>query len=540
MYQHPGVYVKEIPSGNTPIAAAPTSTAAFLGHVKRGHRVSRNKGNPVLVHSVSDYARQFGPVAGSPGGISNEGDAVDAFGQAINGFFANGGSRAYVVPVARTAGKASRCTIAVREAVASAADVKHSVTFTANSPGTWADKLLLQLKQDATGSFTLTIGTQDAASQARTDVAGKSHDTILETFTGLSLAARGRGSIKRKVNGVSSLVKVRINPATTAAAGDSNDVQAEMTGGADTAAPRPANYAQALERLQVYRDIAIILLPGRNWTQDRTVYESAIKHAELMKNRMVIVDPQNPQNPQTSARQLNTERDVRDAGFPVSTYSALYYPYLKVANPHYDAAHPASLPDTFEIGPAAMVAGVWARIDASRGVWKAPAGLEATVLGTLGPNVPVTSAVQGNLNPLGVNCLRTVTGPTSVWGARTLATEADPEYRYVSVRRTQNMIRESLYNALQAVVFEANDQTLWLSLRARITDFMGELFRAGAFQGAKAADAYFVRCGLGTTMTEADINAGLVRVLVGFAPLKPAEFVVLDIQQRVGQTSSRV
>jgi phage tail sheath protein FI len=102
------------------------------------------------------------------------------------------------------------------------------------------------------------------------------------------------------------------------------------------------------------------------------------------------------------------------------------------------------------------------------------------------------------------------------------------------------MIRESLYNALQAVVFEANDQTLWLSLRARITDFMGELFRAGAFQGAKAADAYFVRCGLGTTMTEADINAGLVRVLVGFAPLKPAEFVVLDIQQRVGQTSSRV
>lgn len=537
MYQHPGVYITEIPFGNTPITAAATSTAAFLGHVKRGHRVSRNKGNPVLVHSVSEYARQFGPVAGSPGGISNEGAAVDAFGQAINGFFANGGSRAYVVPVARTAGRASRCTIAVREAVASAVDVKHSVTFTATSPGTWADKLLLRLKQDAAGSFTLTIGTQDAASQARTDLAGKRHDNILETFTGLSLAARSRVSIKRKVNGVSSLVKVKINAATTAAAGDSNDVLAEMTEGADTAAPRPAHYTQALERLQEYRDIAIVLLPGRNWTQDRAVYESAIAHAEFMKNRMVIVDPQNPQ---TRARQLNTERDVRDAGFPVSPYSALYYPYLKVANPHYDAAHPASLPDTFEVGPSAMVAGVWARIDASRGVWKAPAGLEATVLGTLGPNVPVTSAIQGNLNPLGVNCLRTVTGPTSVWGARTLATETDPEYRYVSVRRTQNMIRESLYNALQTVVFEANDQTLWSNLRARTTDFMGDLFRAGAFQGTKAADAYFVHCGLGSTMTQSDIDAGIVRLLVGFAPLKPAEFVVVDIQQRVGQTSSRV
>ena len=332
---------------------------------------------------------------------------------------------------------------------------------------------------------------------------------------------------------MSSLVKVKINPATTAAAGDSNDVQAEMTEGADTAAPRPANYAQALERLQEYRDIATILLPGRNWTQDRTVYESAISHAELMKNRMVIVDPQNPQ---TRARQLNTERDVRDAGFPVSPYSALYYPYLKVANPYYDAAHPASLPDTFEVGPSAMVAGVWARIDASRGVWKAPAGLEATVLGTLGPNVPVTSAIQGNLNPLSVNCLRTVTGPTAVWGARTLATETDPEYRYVSVRRTQNMIRESLYRALQTVVFEPNDQALWSSLRARITDFMGDLFRAGAFQGAKASEAYFVRCGLGSTMTQSDIDAGLVRVLVGFAPLKPAEFVLVELQQVVGGT----
>lgn len=533
MYKRPGVYIKEISFAKTSIETASTSIAAFVGHVKRGHRVTLNKGKPVLVRTVSEYAQQFGTPGGDPGGITNEGATVDAFGHAINGFFANGGSGAYVVPVARTGGSTSRCTLAIREAVAVADDVKHNITFVATSPGTWADSLLLQLKQDATGTFTLTIGTQDAASLALTDTAGKTHDTILETFTGLSLAARGRGSIKREVNSVSSLVKVKINPTTTAVASDSNNVQAEMTGGTDTAAPRPANYAQALERLQENRDIAIILLPGKDWTHDRTVYESAISHAELMQNRMVIVDPQNPQ---TRAIQLNTERDVRDAGFPVSPCCALYYPYLKVANPYYDARHPGNLPDTFEIGPSAMVAGVWARIDASRGVWKAPAGIEATVLGTLGPNVPVTSAIQEHLNPLGVNCLRTVSGPTSVWGARTLATETDPEYRYVSVKRTQNMIRESLYRALQTVVFEPNDQALWSSLRARITDFMADLFRAGAFQGTKASEAYFVRCGLGSTMTEADIDAGLVRVLAGFAPLKPAEFVVMELQQLVAQT----
>ena len=128
-------------------------------------------------------------------------------------------------------------------------------------------------------------------------------------------------------------------------------------------------------------------------------------------------------------------------------------------------------------------------------------------------------------------------GPTVVWGARTLATKARPQYRYVPVRRTQNMIGESLYNALQAVVFEPNDHKLWSGLRASVGGFMDTLHRAGAFQGAKASDAFFVRCGLGSTMTQTDIDAGIVRVVVGFAPLKPAEFVVVEIQQIVGQTA---
>ena len=120
-----------------------------------------------------------------------------------------------------------------------------------------------------------------------------------------------------------------------------------------------------------------------------------------------------------------------------------------------------------------------------------------------------------------------------LWGARTLST--DPEYKYIPVRRTAIMLRKSIYNGIQWAVFEGNDERLWSSLRLNIGSFMNGLFRANAFQGAKASDAYFVRCGLGDTMTQDDIDPGQVIVLVGFAPLKPAEFVIIKIQQMAGQ-----
>jgi hypothetical protein len=234
---------------------------------------------------------------------------------------------------------------------------------------------------------------------------------------------------------------------------------------------------------------------------------------------------------------LVSPKDVKDLGGPTSPYTALYYPWLEVSNPHYDPDTAANKPKSYRIPPSGFAAGMWARIDARRGVWKAPAGLEATVRGSIGPNILIGNDLQDNLNELGINCLRAIVGPTVIWGARTLATKTKPEFRYISVRRTQNMIGESLYNALQTVVFEPNDHRLWSSLRASATNFMDGLFRAGAFQGEKASDAFYVQCGLGTTMTQGDIDAGIVRLVVGFAPLKPAEFVVVQIKQIVGQTA---
>jgi hypothetical protein len=188
------------------------------------------------------------------------------------------------------------------------------------------------------------------------------------------------------------------------------------------------------------------------------------------------------------------------------------------------------------VPPSGFVAGMYARIDANRGVWKAPAGTEANLGGAVGLTANTTDAQQDFLNPIGANVVRSF--PASgivIWGARTLATRSDPEYRYVPVRRMAIFLEQSLYNGIQYAVFEPNDAGLWSSLRLNINSFMTRQFRAGAFQGRTPKDAFFVTVDE-TTTTQDDIDAGVVNILVGFAPLKPAEFVVLQLTQKAGQS----
>ena len=243
---------------------------------------------------------------------------------------------------------------------------------------------------------------------------------------------------------------------------------------------------------------------------------------------MVIVDP-----PQKTL--LQSANDVAGFGPPTSEYSALYYPWMQVVNPNYDKEKNNTVPTLYYIPPSGFAAGLWARTDGVRGVWKAPAGLGATVSGALRTEYLVGSDQQDQLNPEGINCIRKILTQPVIWGARTLATRAVPEKRYVPVQRTTLMIKESVYQGIQWAVFEPNDHNLWASLRLNIEAFMDGLHRAGAFQGEKASDAYFVRCGLGQTMTQGDIDAGRVIVEVGFAPLKPAEFVIVRLSQKTAQ-----
>ncbi len=192
--------------------------------------------------------------------------------------------------------------------------------------------------------------------------------------------------------------------------------------------------------------------------------------------------------------------------------AAVYWPRLR--------AHDGST-----VSPLGAVAGVIARTDARRGVWKAPAGREAVLRGIHGPAVGASVAEYGELNRRGVNALRSLTGlGPVVWGARTVST--DPEWRYVSVRRTALFLQESITRGLRWAVFEPNDEPLWKAVRQIVSAFLHGLFGEGAFAGNAPDEAFFVRCDR-STMTQADVQAGRLVVTVGFAAVRPAEFLVL-------------
>ncbi|MDR3415526.1 MAG: phage tail sheath subtilisin-like domain-containing protein [Nevskia sp.] len=216
-----------------------------------------------------------------------------------------------------------------------------------------------------------------------------------------------------------------------------------------------------------------------------------------------------------------------------SRNAALYFPRMDIADPLNNFR-------LRQVAPSGTVAGLWARTDGARGVWKAPAGTEATLTGVQALEYKLTDPENGVLNPLAINCLRNfpVYGPVC-WGARTLygADQMADDYKYIPIRRLALFIEESLYRGTQWVVFEPNDSPLWAQIRLNVGAFMQTLFRQGAFQGSTPADAYFVQCD-DKTNPQATIDLGIVNIVVGFAPLKPAEFVVIQIQQMAGQLAS--
>jgi phage tail sheath protein FI len=195
---------------------------------------------------------------------------------------------------------------------------------------------------------------------------------------------------------------------------------------------------------------------------------------------------------------------------------------------------------TISIDPSGPIAGVAARIDANRGVWKAPAGIEADIRGIRGVDQTMSDPENGVINPQAVNAIRVFPNGIVSWGSRTMDgfdNSTNTDYRYIPVRRLALFIEESLYRGLKFAVFEPNDEPLWAQIRLAAGAFMNNLFRQGAFQGQKASDAYFVKVDSETT-TQNDINLGIVNVVIGFAPLKPAEFVIITIQQMAGQVQT--
>ena len=243
------------------------------------------------------------------------------------------------------------------------------------------------------------------------------------------------------------------------------------------------------------------------------------------RRAMFLMDtPNNLSSPQAIKAWLAANNNLR------SDHVTLYFPHVNMPDPL----------NNFKlrtVGASGTIAGLYARTDSERGVWKAPAGTEATLSNVFGLDASLTDAENGTLNPLAINCLRTfpIYG-TICWGARTLdgADAIGSEYKYVPVRRLALFIEETLFRSLKWVVFEPNDEPLWAQIRLNVGAFMNNLFRQGAFQGQTPRQAYLVKCDKETT-TQNDINQGIVNILVGFAPLKPAEFVFIKLQQLAGQ-----
>ncbi len=509
---YPGVYVEELPSGVRTVAGVATSVTAFLGRALRGP-VDR----PVTIHNFGDFERIFG-------GLWIDGPMS----YAVRDFYTNGGSQAIVVRLFRDPGDG----VATLTLPGTAGG--EDWVLEAASPGAWGRKLIAAVDREGVDD--------EIAERYHLEKADPFNLTLTDLSPGGGTERLVNLSVKdgvRRVDEVlarsSRLARVR-DPLPAEPPADTPGVEA--LAGEDSAPLTPADYQGsrarktgifALERTDLF-NLLCIPPDQHGGDTDVAVYRTAMEYCQD-RRAMVIVD-----SPAAWGTDPAAARDglagLGLTGTPARN-AALYFPRIVAGDPLREGQATTRV-------PCGAVAGVMARTDAERGVWKAPAGLDASVAGIQGLETDLTDDENGMLSPLGINCLRNLAAAGRVvWGARTLrgADRLADEYKYLPVRRLALFIEESLYRGTQWVVFEENDQPLWIQIRLNVDSFLDTLFRQGAFQGSSPRDAYFVKCDAETT-TQDDVDRGVVNILVGFAPLKPAEFVVVKIQQIAGQTAA--
>lgn len=286
----------------------------------------------------------------------------------------------------------------------------------------------------------------------------------------------------------------------------------------------------ALEQADTFN---ILCIPPLTMTPGADVNSQTRNAAAAYCERRRAVYIIDPLNRWSKASHLSAADGLESADWGLSRNpnTALYFPRIILPDP-------SQRNRLSEFAPCGAVAGVIARTDIQRGIWKAAAGKAAALKGVTQLTADLTNAENDALNRLGINCLRTFSGPDPVvWGVRTLmgADHLGSEWKYLPVRRLALHIEESLIRGIQWAAFEPNAEPLWTQIRLNLGAFLNDLFRQGALQGEKPSDAYYVRCDSQTT-TQNDIDQGVFNIEIGFAPLKPVEFVVLKIQQIAGQT----
>ncbi len=517
-YLTPGVYVEEVASSSATLTAGATAVAAFVGFTAKAPTDDPTDPDGVKPRLVTNWT-QFETLYGGfvPGAMLPH---------SVYGYFNNGGSLAYIVRIPNTIPSDQSGTLALPSADRTAGP---AVEFTTIEPNA---RIALNVAPEA--------GDDDGPQTFRLDVVedGK----VAETFEGLTLGG-GKNAIDTVVNAKSTRVKVATKIDVDALAAEFATLQA----GSYSIEPAPAarvsvagktftgseSARTGINGLVIADDVTMVMVPDliTAATKDdgsvdlgmwKSVQLALINHCEGQANRMAILDAPPGMNPQ----QIKEWRS--DVAMYDSAYAALYYPWLKVTNPA------ATNGDTeMLVPPSGHLAGLWARNDNERGVWKAPAN--EVVRGALDVETNITKAEQGLLNPIGINCIRPFgTRGIRVWGARTLSSNTD--WTYINVRRLFNMIETSIMNGTQYAVFEPNDQKLWEGLKRTVGGFLRGLWRDGALFGATAEQAFYVKCDSETNPPES-IDQGKVVVEVGIAPVKPAEFVVFRVAQ-IKETSA--
>jgi phage tail sheath protein FI len=510
---YPGVYIEEVSSGVRTIMGVATSITAFIGRALRGPT-----DDPVRVQSYAEYQRKFG-------GLWSE----SPMSYAVHHYFLNGGTDALIV---RVANGASPATINLTGS-------SGNLNLVAANSGAWGKNLKVIVdhntkdKNDSTPVL-FNLKVQEVSSSGAV--------VNEESFLNLSVDKTNSRYVASVLEQTSNLVRVdgsvpTVRPSASSLDTDGSPIPTPANGdGSDGSAVTDAQIADetslsanrqglwALEKADLFN---ILCIPPLELDQDvdKATWSTALTYCKKRRAFLIVDPPSDWDEPSD----VTGSSGVDDLGVRDEN-AAIYFPRVKMADPLNE-----NRLTTF--APCGVVAGIYARTDAQRGVWKAPAGQDATTVGVRKLVYAMTDGENGQLNPLGVNCLRTfpIVG-NLVWGARTLegADRLASEWKYIPVRRLALFLEESLYRGTQWVVFEPNDEPLWAQIRLNVGAFMHNMFRKGAFQGTTPREAYFVKCDKETT-TQNDRDQGIVNILVGFAPLKPAEFVIIKISQIAGE-----
>lgn len=514
-YLHPGVYIEEIERGPRPIEGVPTSTAAMLGEAERGPVT------PHMVTSYKEYQRWFGDVF----------DATKFLPYATNGFFENGGKRAFI------------CRLVGDGAITAAASFGN-FTVRAAGPGSWGTRVKAFISDGTTKmadgtsvGFRLQLAywSQDPVPDFNpfTDKTSTPRPSFTEDFDDLDTNESSPDFYGKRVpfidldkgetnQGPESSALGMLVRNTGVAAGSSPDKAIQvLSGGADDPAPlgvddyigsaipggRTEQGLSALE-LDPYREVALVYAPF----VDTTIAKAVVSHCEKMRFRFAVIDCQKAET------ELNPRNSITD-----SQYAAFYYPWIVTSDPRTGARKLTP--------PGGHVLGVYARTDTERGVFKAPAN--EILRGVLSLQSDINDQIQDDINPRGVNAIRSFPGRgIRVWGARTITSNA--LWKYVSVRRLFIFLERSIYEGTQWVVFEPNDERLWARVVDTIRLFLRGQWRLGALMGHTEQEAFFITCDR-TTMTQDDILNGRLICEIGIAPVRPAEFVIFRIFQNTAE-----